>query len=116
MVQAEQAATQVNGAITELVRLEGVKKHFPVTKGIVMRRTVGLVKAVDGISLIIPEGQTYSLVGESGCGKTTTSRMVLMAEPTTEGEISFQRLLRVEARVQFTRPGFGIGGLCYEPL
>ncbi|MEE8159080.1 MAG: oligopeptide/dipeptide ABC transporter ATP-binding protein [Dehalococcoidia bacterium] len=90
MVQAEQVVTQVNGATTELVRLEGVKKHFPVTKGIVMKRTVGLVKAVDGISLIIPEGQTYSLVGESGCGKTTTSRMVLMSEPTTEGEIFYQ--------------------------
>ncbi|MCH8745511.1 MAG: ATP-binding cassette domain-containing protein [Chloroflexi bacterium] len=90
MVQAEPAALQVDGAKTELVRLEGVKKHFPVTKGIVMRKTVGLVKAVDGISLVIPEGQTYSLVGESGCGKTTTSRMVLMSEPTTEGEIFFQ--------------------------
>ncbi len=59
MVQAEQVVTQVNGATTELVRLEGVKKHFPVTRGLVMRRTVGLVKAVDGISLIIPEGQSY---------------------------------------------------------
>ena len=74
----------------ELLRLEGVKKHYPVTTGLILQRTVGLVKAVDGISLTIPEGQTYSLVGESGCGKTTTSRMVLMVEPPTEGEAYFQ--------------------------
>ena len=74
----------------ELLRLEGVKKHYPVTRGLIMQRTIGVVKAVDGISLTIPEGQTYSLVGESGCGKTTTSRMVLMVEPPTEGETYFQ--------------------------
>jgi oligopeptide/dipeptide ABC transporter ATP-binding protein len=93
-----------NGVGTrELLRLEGVKKHYPVTTGLVLQRTVGLVKAVDGISLTIPEGQTYSLVGESGCGKTTTSRMVLMVEPPTEGEAYFQgksmgRLTRAETR------------------
>ena len=87
----------------ELLRLEGVKKHYPVTTGLVMQRTVGLVKAVDGISLTIPEGETYSLVGESGCGKTTTSRMVLMVEQPTEGAAYFQgksmaRLSRAETR------------------
>lgn len=75
---------------TELVRLEGVKKYFPVTRGLVMQRNVGMVKAMDGISFAIPEGQTYSIVGESGCGKTTTSRIVLMAEPPTEGQVYFQ--------------------------
>ncbi len=75
---------------TDLVRLEGVKKHYPVTTGLVLQRTVGTVKAVDGISLAIPEGETYSLVGESGCGKTTTSRMVLMVEPPTEGAVYFE--------------------------
>ena len=93
-----------NGAgARELLRLEGVKKHYPVTTGLVMQRTVGSIKAVDGISFTIPEGQTYSLVGESGCGKTTTSRMVLMVEPPTEGEAFFQgnsmsRLNRAETR------------------
>ena len=93
-----------HGANTrELLRLDGVKKHYPVTSGVVIQRTIGLVKAVDGISLTIPEGQTYSLVGESGCGKTTTSRMVLMVEPPTEGEAYFQgksmgRLNRAETR------------------
>ena len=93
----------VDGTL-ELVRLEGVKKHYPVTTGLVLQKTVGLIKAVDGISFAIPEGQTYSLVGESGCGKTTTSRMVLMVEPPTEGETYFlgksmQRFTRAETRV-----------------
>ena len=83
---------QINGAAAgpDLVRLEGVKKHYPVTTGLVLQRTIGTVKAIDGISFAIPEGQTYSLVGESGCGKTTTSRMVLMVEPATEGDIFFE--------------------------
>ena len=93
-----------NGAgAEELLRLEDVKKHYPVTTGLVLQRTIGHVKAVDGISLTIPEGQTYSLVGESGCGKTTTSRMVLMVERPTEGDAYFQgkslaRLNRAETR------------------
>jgi oligopeptide/dipeptide ABC transporter ATP-binding protein len=73
-----------------LIRLDGLKKHYPVLKGIVFQKTVGVVKAVDGVSFSIPEGQTYSLVGESGCGKTTTSRQILMVEPPTEGEIYYQ--------------------------
>ena len=72
-----------------LVRLEGITRHFPVYKGNVLRRRTGTVKAVDGISISIAPGQTYSLVGESGCGKTTTSRMVLMADQPTAGNIYF---------------------------
>ena len=91
------------GSPRELLRLDGVKKHYPVTTGLVLQRTIGLVKAVDGISFSIPEGETYSLVGESGCGKTTTSRMVLMVESPTEGQAYFQgkemgRLNRAETR------------------
>ena len=95
--------TEDGAGTQELLRLEEVKKHYPVTTGLVLQRTIGQVKAVDGISLTIPEGQTYSLVGESGCGKTTTSRMVLMVEQPTEGEAYFQgkslrRLTRAETR------------------
>ena len=95
--------TEHGAGTRELLRLEGVKKHYPVTSGLIMQRTIGVVKAVDGISLTIPEGRTYSLVGESGCGKTTTSRMVLMVESPTEGEAYFQgksmgRLTRAETQ------------------
>ena len=95
--------TEHGAGTRELLRLEGVKKHYPVTSGLILQRTIGVVKAVDGISLTIPEGRTYSLVGESGCGKTTTSRMVLMVESPTEGEAYFQgksmaSLTRAETR------------------
>ena len=72
-----------------LVRLEGIRRHFPVYRGNLLRRHTGTVKAVDGISINIMPGQTYSLVGESGCGKTTTSRMLLMADRPTDGNIYY---------------------------
>ena len=73
-----------------LIRLDGVKKHYPVTSGLLLQRTVGTVKAVDGISFAVRPGETYSLVGESGCGKTTTSRLVLLVERATEGDIYYE--------------------------
>ena len=73
-----------------LIRVANLKKHYPVTRGLVIQRVVGQVKAVDGINFDIPVGETYSLVGESGCGKTTTSRQILMVETPTEGDIYYQ--------------------------
>ena len=78
----------VNGE-QPLVRLEGIRRHFPIYRGNLLRRRTGTVKAVDGISINIMPGETYSLVGESGCGKTTTSRMLLMADRPTDGNIYF---------------------------
>ena len=73
-----------------LIRVANLKKYYPVTRGLVIQRVVGQVKAVDGINFDIPVGETYSLVGESGCGKTTTSRQILMVESPTEGDIYYQ--------------------------
>ena len=71
----------------ELIRVENLKKYFPVTKGLIMMKTVGYVQAVDGINFAIGESATLGLVGESGCGKTTTSKLILRLEEPTEGRI-----------------------------
>ncbi|MCH8349723.1 MAG: ATP-binding cassette domain-containing protein [Chloroflexi bacterium] len=75
----------VDGA--PLLQVDSLKKYFPVTKGLVLMKTVGYVQAVDGISFTIKQGETLGLVGESGCGKTTTSKLILRLEEPTEGQI-----------------------------
>lgn len=72
-----------------LLQVTGLKKHFPVHKGI-LKKIVGHIKAIDGISFDIKEGETVGLVGESGSGKTTTGRSIIRLHPVTEGEILFQ--------------------------
>ena len=71
----------------ELLRAENLEKYFPVTKGLVLMKTIGHVRAVDGVNFTINEGETLGLVGESGCGKTTTSKLLLRLEKPTGGQI-----------------------------
>ncbi len=77
----------MTGAAT-LLEVNGLKKYFPIRKGL-LRRVVGQVRAVDGVSFAIRKGETLALVGESGCGKTTVSRCILRAMMPTAGSIKF---------------------------
>ncbi len=72
-----------------LLSIRGLKKHFPVGSGF-LSRTKSWLKAVDGVNFDIEPGKTYGLVGESGCGKTTTAKMILLLEEPTEGTFSFE--------------------------
>jgi peptide/nickel transport system ATP-binding protein len=72
-----------------LLRVTGLQKHFPVTRGVIFRRKVGAVQAVDGIDFEVSVGKTLGLVGESGCGKTTTGRLLTRLLEPTGGQILF---------------------------
>ena len=75
-----------NGHREDLLVVDDLKKHFPITAGF-FKKVVGHVKAVDGVTFTLHKGETLGLVGESGCGKTTTARCVLRAIEPTAGEI-----------------------------
>ena len=70
-----------------VLRLEHLTKHFAVTKGIVLQKVVGWVRAVDDLNLTLKRGETLALVGESGCGKSTTAKMILRLETPTSGKV-----------------------------
>jgi oligopeptide/dipeptide ABC transporter ATP-binding protein len=74
-------------ADTPILSVQNLKKHFPVTKGLLLMKTIGWVKAVDEISFTLQQGETLALVGESGCGKTTTAKLILRLEQPTSGEV-----------------------------
>ena len=117
-----------------LVQVRDLKMHFPVTEGAVIPRVVAHVKAVDGISFDIRKGETLGLVGESGCGKTTTGRCILQLEKATSGEIYYDgkdltkldkkemRPLRQRIQVIFQdpysslNPRMKIGDIIAEPM
>ena len=73
-----------------ILQVKNLTKHFPVTRGIVFVKQIGAIKAVDGIDFTIAKGETFGLVGESGCGKTTTSKLILLLETITSGSILFE--------------------------
>jgi peptide/nickel transport system ATP-binding protein len=72
-----------------LLTVTGLTKHFPVTRGIIFRHTVGLVRSVEDVSFSVATGETLGIVGESGCGKTTTARMIVRLLEPTAGQIMF---------------------------
>ena len=79
--------SQFRGQVSDevLITVKNLKMHFPITEGIIVPRKVADVKAVDGVDFYIRKGETLGLVGESGCGKTTTGRCILRLETPTAG-------------------------------
>jgi len=73
-----------------IVEVQNLVKYFPVRTGVIMGRTIGNVKAVDDISFAVAQGETFALVGESGCGKTTVANLILKLLDPTSGDIFFQ--------------------------
>jgi len=73
-----------------LLAAEDLTKHFYVTKGLIFTKVAGIVRAVDGIDFRIYKGKTFGLVGESGCGKTTTAKLILLLERITSGKVLFK--------------------------
>jgi oligopeptide transport system ATP-binding protein len=117
-----------------LLEVRGLQMHFPVTEGIITQRKVGEVKAVDGVDFTVQRGETLGLVGESGCGKTTTGRCILRLERPTAGEILYdgvdiaklerRDLLALRRRIQVIfqdpysslNPRMKVGEIIAEPI
>ncbi len=87
--QPSEASKELTPASEPVLQVNQLKKHFPIRRGF-LRKVVGHVKAVDDVSLFVNEGETLGLVGESGCGKTTTGRCIMRAHDPTSGEIIYR--------------------------
>jgi len=82
--------TNGNGKHDTLLKVQNLKMYFPITKGIIFQKHVGDIKAVDDITFEIKRGETLGLVGESGCGKSTTGRAILQLYRPTGGKVEFE--------------------------
>jgi oligopeptide transport system ATP-binding protein len=117
-----------------LLSVRGLKKHFPITSGLIIQRQVGAVKAVDDVSFDVFKGETLGLVGESGCGKSTTGRTVLQLYRPTAGSVVFEgkelttlppeELRKMRKRMQMIfqdpfaslNPRMSVGRIVAEPI
>src|SRR5918997_1706174 len=73
-----------------LLRVAGLRMHFPIMRGVLFQRQVGAVRAVDGLDFFVKKGETLGLVGESGCGKSTAGRAILQLYNPTAGKVGFK--------------------------
>jgi peptide/nickel transport system ATP-binding protein len=90
-VTVDERSPQIEAKAKEpLIRLEGIKKYFPITRGIMFQKHIGDVHAVDGVDLEVYPGETLGLVGETGCGKSTLARVVMRLFKPTEGKLYFE--------------------------
>jgi oligopeptide transport system ATP-binding protein len=89
-VQTAPAPTKSGVNVQPLLSVSDLKMHFPITRGIIFQRQVGAIKAVDGVNFNMTRGETLGLVGESGCGKSTTGRAILQLYRPTAGEVVFE--------------------------
>src|SRR5438445_686112 len=131
-VRIRSTATADSGK--NLLDVKALKMHFPLTQGIIFQRQVGAVRAVDGIDFFVEKGETLGLVGESGCGKSTTGRAILQLYKPTAGEVKFdgveltklggEQMRKMRRRMQMIfqdpyaslNPRMTVGNIIGEPL
>ena len=127
-------STATAGSGKNILEVAGLTMHFPLTQGIIFQRQVGAVRAVDGVDFFVEKGETLGLVGESGCGKSTTGRAILQLYKPTSGSVKFEttelttlggeQMRRMRRKMQMIfqdpyaslNPRMTVGNIIGEPL